>query len=826
MLTIRIKFHCRSLLCNPSLPFRNGKAVALCVLCMIICSTTAFGQARIEGDVRTGDGAPVPFANVLLMNASDSTLAKGVITDVEGKFVLEGVASGNFYIIGTMVGYKKTTLPALEIAHQKKINLSPLVLSEETVQLNEVMIEAQKAMFQQEADRLVINVQNSITSAGNTVLEVLQKSPGIIVNRHDNSIIMYGKSGVRIMMNGKMMQLPTDAAVQLLDGMSAANVEKIELITTPPANFDAEGNSGIIHILMKENADFGTHATVGLTLGYKWSEVYGTNLNLQQRSKKAAYFANYSFLRERNRHIMNMFRQSVNEGFNQQITDSSSRKMMLTTQNLRTGAEFAVTGNSTLSLLVTASRRNWDMDALTYDLNYAAPDSTVITDMAINEINIWQSASAGIKWLTRPDPNRQITFDLDYIYYDTDNPSDYDNNVRYPETDKNDKEKIDITKRTPMTFLVSKLDYAEKISPSFELETGIKYVASGLDNHVLVQRWKDDVWLADPAFSSDATLSENMAAAYVSGKWQNTKGINISGGVRYEHTRTYISTPAKKGIIDRNYGNFFPSFFIKKDIDKEKDISFSYSRRITRPTFRDIAPFVFFWSPNTFSSGNTALWPSITDGLRVGYHSGAWILTLQYSHSSNEISFFQPEVDSQGNLIYRSQNLRYLNTLNFTNSFSFAVVPWWEVQTNVTGQYQTARTGHLEDNASLAVYNINVHVNNQIKLPKDFSVEISGSYFSKSIFGIAVFMPMGSVNAGIQKKFGNSGVLRLAMDDIFYTYYWRVNTDLPQMNLNSRIRYDWHNQFVRLTYTRNFGNKKLRSVQVQPGSEEERRRGD
>lgn len=823
MHTIQIKSHGRFLR-NPAL--HKGAVVWFCVFVMVIFSTTADAQARIEGDVRTSDGAPAPFANVLLMNASDSTPAKGVITNAEGKFVLEGVASGNFYIIGTLVGYKKTTVPALEIAHQKKINLSPLVLREETVQLNAVTIEAQKAMFQQEADRLVINVQNSVTSAGNTVLEVLQKSPGIIVNRHDNSIIMYGKSGVRIMMNGKMMQLPTDAAVQLLDGMSAANVEKIELITTPPANFDAEGNSGIIHILMKENADFGTQATVGLTLGYKWSEVYGTNLNLQHRSKKAAYFANYSFVRERNRHIMNMFRQSVNEGFNQQITDSSNRKMMLTTQNLRTGAEFAVTGNSTLSLLVTASRRNWDMNALTYDLNYAGPDSTVITDMAINEINIWQSASAGIKWLTRPDPNRQITFDLDYIYYDTDNPSDYDNNVRYPETDKSDKEKIDITKRTPMTFLVSTFDYAQKISSSFELETGVKYVVSGLDNHVLVQRWKDDAWRTDSDFTSDATLSENIAAAYVSGKWQNAKGININGGVRYEHTRTYISTPTNKGIIDRNYGNFFPNFFIKKEIDKEKDISFSYSRRITRPTFRDIAPFVFFWNPNTFSSGNTALWPSITDGLRAGYHAGAWILTLQYSHSANEISFFQPEVDSQGNLIYRSQNLRYLNTLNFTNSFSFSVVPWWEVQTNLTGQYQAARTSHLEDNASLAVYNVNVHVNNQIKLPKDFSVEISGAYFSKSIFGIAVFMPMGSVNAGIQKKFKNSGVLRLAMDDIFYTYYWRVNTDLPQMNLNSRFKYDWHNQFVRLTYTRNFGNKKLKSVQVQPGSEEERRRAD
>jgi hypothetical protein len=190
-----------------------------------------------------------------------------------------------------------------------------------------------------------------------------------------------------------------DVALKDRYKMSAANVEKIELITTPPAKFDAEGNSGIIHIVMKENADLGTSATAGVTLGYKWSEVYGSNFTLQHRSNKAAYFVDYSFLRERNRHTMNMYREAVIEGFNQEITDSSNRKMMLTTRNMRAGAEISVARNSTISFLVTASRRNWDMNALTYDLNHASRDSPVITDMVINEINIWESASGGIRWL-------------------------------------------------------------------------------------------------------------------------------------------------------------------------------------------------------------------------------------------------------------------------------------------------------------------------------------------------------------------------------------------------------------------------------------------
>ncbi|MEX2232852.1 MAG: TonB-dependent receptor [Cyclobacteriaceae bacterium] len=300
--------------------FNECNALRFCISMVAIFSATCgLSQSRIEGEVKADNGQPVPFANILLMNASDSTLAKGVVTTADGKFIMEDVIPGNFFIVGTMVGFKKTTAPVFTVSGQKNLSVTPLVMSEETVQLNEVTVEAEKAMFEQKVDRLVINVQNSITAAGNTVLEVLQKAPGITLNRQDNSIRMNGKTGVRIMMNGKIMQLPMDAVVQMLDGMSAANIQQIELITTPPAKYDAEGNSGIIHIVMKESADFGTSGTVGVTLGYKWAEVYGTNFNLQHRSKKAAYFLDYSFLRQRNLNILNMHRESVNDGFNQEF---------------------------------------------------------------------------------------------------------------------------------------------------------------------------------------------------------------------------------------------------------------------------------------------------------------------------------------------------------------------------------------------------------------------------------------------------------------------------------------------------------------------------
>ena len=296
------------------------------------------------------------------------------------------------------------------------------------------------------------------------------------------------------------------------------------------------------------------------------------------------------------------------------------------------------------------------------------------------------------------------------------------------------------------------------------------------------------------------------------------KHWQINTGLRYEYTHTSIGTPTQKDIVNRKYRNLFPSLALKKDLDAKKDLEFSYSRRISRPTYNDIAPFVFFWSPTSFSAGNTTLLPAISDAVKIGYHVKRWIISLQFSHSKNEIGFFQPETDSLSNLIYRSQNLKYLNTLGLVNSLSFNIASWWEVQTNVTAQYLVARTIHLQNNTTIPNYGVNINVINSLKLPKDFAIEVSGMYQSKTLWGISEFLAVGSLNAGVQKKLGK-GILRLSIDDIFNTNNWKLKTNLPGNNLNSYFDYDFHTRYARLTYTRSFGNKKLQSVKLQSGAE-------
>ncbi len=395
----------------------------LFLLCVMIYS---FGQASIKGRIKD-ERQNLSFATVALLNPDSSTI-KTVPADGYGEFIFENVAPGSYLVSSSAVGYSKFFSESISVENEN-ITLPDIVLKEATTELNVVTIKAKKPLFEQKIDRLVVNVQSSITSSGNTVLDVLQKSPGIVVNRQNNTVTMNGKTGVKIMINGKIIELPLDVVIQMLDGMSASNVEKIELITSPPAKYDAEGNAGIVHIVMKGTADFGTSGSFGVTLGYKWAEQLGGNFNLNHRGKRLALFIDYSILRNHNLHLFKMTKESPQNGFLQKVNDHSHRENITTQQNLNAGIEWKISENSLLNLSFTGYRRNWDLDALANDVNHAAKDSTLITNTNIHESNIWQSATAGIALQTKLSQQTDLKFSVDYLFYHNNNPSQYDNEL-------------------------------------------------------------------------------------------------------------------------------------------------------------------------------------------------------------------------------------------------------------------------------------------------------------------------------------------------------------------------------------------------------------
>ncbi|WP_372950929.1 TonB-dependent receptor [Mariniphaga sp.] len=525
----------------------------------------------VTGVVISPDNNAVPFANVLLLQPADSTLEAGTITGENGKFNLK-IKPGAYNIHVSMLGYIPYN-SSINIGDlQKQVTLPTILLAENIHELDEVVVNGKRPVFEKEADRTIINVQNSVTSAGNTALEVLEKSPGVVVNRQNGSIALNGKSGVLVMINNKVNRLPLDAVVQMLDGMSAANIGKIELITNPPAKYDAEGNAGIIHIVMKENPDMGTNGSFGLTLGYNQAEILGGNFNLNHRSKNFNAFLNYSIRHDYNRHLSYMERYRTVNGFIESDIDSSIRNPNLTIQNLHAGMEFILTEKTLIHVTATGYQRNWDSKNFTTNLFNPSIDTLVTTERSERGINVWKNADIGTGLKHKFNDNQEIGLLFDYLYYHNNNPNEYNNERRINDSPVTETEQIKTNKKTPVEFLIAHIDYSGKFNEQFTLEAGLKGSWSEFTNDVRVTRITENKTIIDPLFTNFSSLDEKIFAVYGLMNWKLSETWKVNGGLRYELTDSYLGSPGKPAFLDKSYGNFFPNLNVTHIFNENKKL--------------------------------------------------------------------------------------------------------------------------------------------------------------------------------------------------------------------------------------------------------------
>jgi hypothetical protein len=237
---------------------KRSSRINLLLFLIISFFYPVISSAQIQGTVHDTNNQPLAFANVILINQKDSSLVTGVMVSDVGTFSIPNFKPGKYLIKATMIGYKARVSQPFEIkSSSEHFHVNPIVVEEDSKLLNSVDVLAKRPIYEQKIDRIVVNVENSITSSGSTALQVLEKSPGVIVNRQDKSLSLSGKEGVMVMINGKESRMPVAAAIEMLNGMSAENVQKIELITTPPAKYEAEGNAGIINIVLKKTMILG-----------------------------------------------------------------------------------------------------------------------------------------------------------------------------------------------------------------------------------------------------------------------------------------------------------------------------------------------------------------------------------------------------------------------------------------------------------------------------------------------------------------------------------------------------------------------------------------
>jgi outer membrane receptor protein involved in Fe transport len=787
---------------------------------------TAQAQSRIYGKVIDVNDKPIINANVLLLNSKDSALVKGMLTNETGIYNFGNIAAGQYLITSTHTGAKPVFTSFIEITGKpESIDMGIIKLEENSVQLAAVTVVAKKPLYEQRIDRLVINVAGSITSAGSTALDVLERSPGIIVNRFNNSLSINGKGGVIVMINGKRNYMDISAVVQLLAGMPSANIERIEIITTPPANFDADGDAGIINIVLKANNQFGTNGSYSLTAGYNKGEQNTGSLNINHRKGKINLFGNYSYSRNRSKQLWTNYHAVTNGTIFMEDYSESNRHPLGWQHDAQAGIDYEINKKTIIGALLTGSYRHWTMEA-DNKANVSA-DHTLDTTISIvnNELHTTGSYGININLQHSFKPDEKLSVNFDYLDYYDNNPNDYNNSYFNANNSFIYDEKVKSSKTTPLKFWIGAVDYEKKLSGKINMEAGLKGTTSWLTNDVQVATLFQSTWVTDTSLSGYHKLDESIGAAYSSFSIAFTKKTSMKIGLRYEYASSILGTTTQKNIVERHYGNLFPSFFFLHTINDSNSINFSYSRRIWRPSFADLAPWVIFYDPKTFQTGNPALLPSVTDAVNASYTYKNKILTFSYSYITNPINN-QPALDEKINrLINTVTNGKKFQYFNVNLSLPFTVTKWWSMQNNLSGNWGQSNSFYKE-NIKQEYINFYMYSTQTFTLPKDISLELSGFYNTKGGWGLYTFSPLGSIDFGAQKKFEKKkSTLSFNIRNLLNSLHSKQYINIPEQNLIIRSAGIYGYTSFSITYNHRFGNDKLKGKRERAtGAEDEKGR--
>ncbi|WP_430931652.1 TonB-dependent receptor domain-containing protein [Saccharicrinis sp. 156] len=784
-------------------------------------------SAQIQGSVRDFDNRPLSFANVILINQSDSSVVSGLMATDEGFYSITSFKPGKYIIEVSMLGYKKGYSTPFEIRSSKDHHHNkPILLGEMPHEIDGVKVVAEKPIYELKIDRMVVNVESSISSSGSTALEVLEKSPGVIVDRQNEELSLAGKSGVMVMINGKRSRMPIAAAVQMLDAMNADNVERIELITTPPAKYDAEGDAGIINIVLKKSEDLGTNGSFTLGAGVAHRERMNASLDINHHVDKVNYFGSYNANFQNRRTEINSYRKLMVDGSELETYTDMNWEAIRTYHNIRMGFDYTISSKTILSMLGSGYVRDWDDDGVNAIQYYTDQNLTNESDLNQKKVGKWIHGMGNINLQHHFNEEVILDVNIDYLNYYHDDPADYTlenlglNNV------VESTEEFRVTKETPIDILVGAVDFSTSVNEKLSLEAGFKETMTWFSNDVSLTYFDNAMWTVDEELTNMFNMKEDISAVYLSAKFNPNKKTSLSAGLRYEYMNTTLDSETEKGIIDMHYGELFPTFYASHGFNDDNTIQFSYSRRISRPTFNQLAPFIAFVTPDTYVSGNEDLLPAFSDNLKVDYRYKSWILSYSYTETKDAITRFQPkQSEDETKQYFVSRNLDQVKTQNVMLGFPVNVNSWWKMRYNFTWVHNRTITDYEDTKIDYKQGSYMFNGTQNFIISKKISSEISGFYTSKSNWGVYTAKARGRVDIGVQMKLKNeNSQLSINLTDAFKTNVFGSETEIPDLNIHARWRLDFEPRVLRIKFTHKFGNQAVKARKRKTASDEEQRR--
>jgi hypothetical protein len=784
--------------------------------------------SRITGKITDQAGEVVPYANVALVQL-DGALVDGAVSDEDGNFLVESTKTAEVKLVVSSIGYQTFSSAPFDLAPGLIKDFGSVSVVNETMGLDEVTVKATRPEIIIEPDKTIINVEGTVMAEGSNALDVIGRSPGIYVDQ-DGNINLNGRTGATVMINDRPTYMSATDLANFLRSMSADNIKSIEVINNPSSRFDAEGSAGVINIQLKKNNIDGMFGNV--QIGGQYNGQFAPNMGVTLNVKKGKLSTNgtlnyneYAAVNELE--IDRNF--TVEDGiskFNQNSRINSRYK----TPSFNGSANYEISPQQNLGLNVQASTST--------DSNNNASE-TVVSNPGEDYNNFIGSSNTSEGTRNRLFTNlhydakldtlgSKISGDVDFTIMDYESSSLLDNSYWAGNNDPGAAytDKVLTLNEMYYTIFTAKVDFTKALKGGKTLEAGLKGSWVESDNDLDMSRAQDEGPYEPDANSNRFIYNENVLAAYASLKGSFNEKLSYQAGLRGEYSDIVGNSVTLNQVNKQNYFNLFPSFFIQQKVSDKYQIVYNANRRITRPNYRLLNPFVYYIDPLTSETGNPHLTPQYSTNFEMNHVvNGSLQFTLGYSVT--EDAFMQVFVQDQEDRTTTTftDNFDKTRNANFRAMVPVEIKKWWNTSNMLQVNYNQFQSQIGEDMLDVGQVSYMVRTQQNFTLPKGFKLELMGMYIGPQLWGQGQIGGFGWVDAGVTKSVMKDKLsISVNGTDIFRSQV--IYADVKFAEIDTNFRQYRSNQGVRFTLKYNFARGESFGVKSNSGSSEERNRLD
>jgi outer membrane receptor protein involved in Fe transport len=759
------------------------------------------------------EGQAVPFAAIVIKSASNEETFTGGITTEEGEFLIEKLPEGDFVLEVQFIGYK-TYQTAFRISpDQKKIALGTISLESETTELSGVEVVAERTTIEQKIDRKVVNVGKDLTTVGATAADIMNNIPSLNVDQQTGELSLRGNTNVRVMVDGKLTNIPVD---QLLKQIPSTSIKSIELITNPSAKYNPDGMSGIINIILHKNANIGFNgnANLGLTKGIEAK--FNSSVDLNYRNGKVNLYGSYG----------NNIGKYVNDGFIFRTEENSLQEFDFFNNNkshlYKVGMDFYLNDFHTLSFFTNQNVFDGKGNGTTTVTYNEDPTRNTSQDLFNENENLNEQYNFAYKWKF-PREGHQVELEVDYNRFNSEEDAEFRSTGATPLPDYQDF--VDTERRQTLANLdyTNPLDSISRLEFGLEarlFETRVGYNSTGLS-------YNPEGELV-PTPSTDFNYGMDIYSAYAT-YGRNYEHWSFQAGLRVEDVQVKADTNQVRSFTDA-YTKLYPSAFVTYTPGEKNQYQVSYSRRVDRPGLTQVNPIREFATPLLSSFGNPELVPQFTSSYEANYtrrfEAGSLTAGVFYRSIKDEINraVYVDRLDLN-RLILTYDNFDDTSAYGAEVSANLKATGWWSINSSFD-LYQQTQRGRTErlltDNSNATLEDIveeeikvdnvawNLRMNNTFKATKQLSFQLFGYYRGQNRTIQFTAKPMYFVNMGARYNFAQgNGTVSVNFNDVFNTMRFAFDGDQPFVQ-SGEFNWESQNLFIGLSYR--FGSGKNQAM--------------